>query len=74
MTKVRRSVAWVILIGLGVVAASAVRAPQGAGAQAPGTVQVAANAIGGTVTNAASGQPEAGVWVLAETNLPTPYR
>jgi streptogramin lyase len=26
------------------------------------------------VTNAASGQPEAGVWVLAETNLPTPYR
>ena len=74
MNKMCRSVAWVTLIGLGVVAASAVRAPQGAGAQTPGTLQVAANAIGGTVTNAASGRPEAGVWVLAETKLPTPYR
>src|SRR5215216_7205827 len=32
------------------------------------------SSIGGTVVNSATGKPEAGVWVIAETKLGTPYR
>jgi hypothetical protein len=73
MPNIMRTTAWVILIGLGVAAASTVKAPQGAAAQTP-AMQTAPDAIGGTVVNAASGRPEAGVWVIAETKLSTPYR
>ena len=36
--------------------------------------QVDKASIGGTVTNAATGKAEAGVWVIAETKLAVPYR
>ena len=42
--------------------------------QAQGGLQVAATSIGGTVVNAATGKPEAGVWVIAETKLPNAFR
>src|SRR5215216_7119166 len=32
------------------------------------------SSIGGTVVNSATDKPEAGVWVIAETKLGTPYR
>jgi len=65
------------LLGI-LLAAMCATSPHAAGLQAGPArvvpaVQVAANAIGGTVVNAA-GAPEAGVWVIAETKLPVPYR
>ena len=72
MPNIMRTTAWVVLMGVGVAAASAVKASLGA--TAPPAVQTVPEAIGGTVTNAASGRPEAGVWVIAETKLSTPYR
>ena len=36
--------------------------------------QVDKTSIGGTVMNAGTGKPEAGVWVIAETKLGVPYR
>ena len=41
--------------------------PQG-GAESKG------KSISGVVLNSASGKPEAGVWVIAETKLSVPYR
>ena len=39
---------------------------------AQGQLQVDKTSIGGTVVNSATGKPEAGVWVIAETTgLPT---
>jgi hypothetical protein len=36
--------------------------------------QIDKSSIGGTVVNAATNRPEAGVWVIAETKLAVPYR
>jgi hypothetical protein len=41
---------------------------------AQAALQVGKSSIGGTVVNAASGKPEAGVWVIAETKLAVPFR
>src|SRR5258705_734185 len=42
--------------------------------QAQGAPQVDKSSIGGTVVNSATGKPEAGVWVIAETKLGVPFR
>src|SRR5258705_4010817 len=36
--------------------------------------QIDTSSISGTVVNAATGKPEAGVWVIADTKLGVPYR
>jgi Carboxypeptidase regulatory-like domain len=36
--------------------------------------QLDTSSISGTVVNAATGKPEAGVWVIADTKLGVPYR
>jgi hypothetical protein len=41
---------------------------------AQGALQVDNTSIGGTVINAATGKPEAGVWVIADTKLGVPFR
>ena len=41
---------------------------------AQGQLQVDKTSIGGTVVNSATGKPEAGVWVIAETKLGVPFR
>ena len=62
MRQIARASLWVLLVG---------GAVQG---QQPAT-QLDNAAIAGTVVNGASGRPEAGVWVIAETkSLPTPFR
>jgi hypothetical protein len=70
MRTVTRRMTWVILAVLCVVARPAVSAPQ----NVPG-LKIDSKSIGGTVTNANGGKPEAGVWVIAETkSLPAPFR
>src|SRR5919106_3635846 len=62
MRQIARASLWVLLVA---------GAAQG---QQPAT-QLGNTAIGGTVINGASGRPEAGVWVIAETkSLSTPFR
>src|SRR5688572_20461118 len=62
MRQIARASLWVLLV------AGAVQGQQ------PAT-QLDNSAIGGSVVNGASGRPEAGVWVIAETtSLPTPFR
>src|ERR671919_1175491 len=62
MRQIARASLWVLLV------AGAVQGQQ------PAT-QLDNTAISGTVVNSASGRPEAGVWVIAETkSLSTPFR
>ena len=62
MRHVARASLWVLLV------AGAVQGQQAA-------PQLDKTSIGGTVVNGASGRPEAGVWVIAETkSLPVPFR
>jgi len=68
MRSVTRYMAWVLVAAWCVVAGATV------GGQVPG-LKVDNASIGGTVVNSASGKPEAGVWVIAETkSLQTPFR
>ena len=77
MRTVIRAVS-IVFIAVCVAAISAARTPLAGAAQngsgANGANGAPAAAIGGTVVNAATGRPEAGVWVIAETKLQTPYR
>src|SRR5258705_4092406 len=71
MRNAARAILWVFLAFICVTVSYVVGNPQVA---AQGGLQVDKASIGGTVTNAASGKPEAGVWVIAETKLGVPYR
>ena len=69
MRGVARKMLWVLLAALCVSTLRvAVRAQNGSG------LQVDKTSIGGTIVNGSSGKPEAGVWVIAETKLPVPFR
>jgi hypothetical protein len=63
-----RSIGFVCVVAIGLSANTTHQTGAQTGAA------VASNTIGGTVVNAASGKPEAGVWVIAETTLQRPYR
>ncbi len=71
MRNAARSILWVFLVFICVSASHVVGGTKVA-AQAGPPVDKAS--IGGTVTNTATGKPEAGVWVIAETKLAVPYR
>src|SRR6267142_2741997 len=71
MRNAARLILWVFLAFI-CVSASHVVVGTKVAAQAGPPVDKAS--IGGTVTNTATGKPEAGVWVIAETKLAVPYR
>ena len=71
MRRAARLILWVCLAFICVSASHLAGTPQVA---AQSGVQADNSSIGGTVTNAATGKPEAGVWVIAETKLAVPYR
>jgi len=71
MRNAPRVILWV-LVAVICVTAGHFAGPTRLAAQAG--VQVDKASIGGTVTNASTGRPEAGVWVIAETKLAVPYR
>jgi hypothetical protein len=71
MRKAARVILWVFLAFICVSASHLAGSPQAA---AQAGVQADNSSIGGTVTNAATGKPEASVWVIAETKLAVPYR
>ena len=54
--------------------AHAVSVPQALSAQTGSALQIDKASIGGTVINADTSKPEAGVWVIAETKLAVPFR
>ena len=64
----------VFLILLCLTLAHAVSVPQALSAQTGSALQIGQAAIGGTVVNADTSKPEAGVWVIAETKLAVPFR
>ena len=71
MRRAARLILWVCLAFICVSASHLAGTSQVA---AQSGVQADNSSIGGTVTNAATGKPEAGVWVIAETKLAVPYR
>src|SRR5258705_7158833 len=71
MRNAARAILWVFLGFICVTVSYVVGNPQVA---AQAGLQVDKASMGGTVTNAATGKPEAGVWVIAETKLGVPYR
>src|SRR5438132_7907785 len=73
MRNVARAILWVFLAFICVTASHVVGNSQVA-AQGGPALQVDKASIGGTVMNAGTGKPEAGVWVIAETKLGVPYR
>src|SRR5258705_11747890 len=71
MRNAARAILWVFLAFICVTVSYVVGNPQVA---AQAGLQVDKASMGGTVTNAATGKPEAGVWVIAETKLGVPFR
>ena len=74
MRTLTRALLWLLVGVLGVAALQAAGSRQAGAAQGGPTVQVDEASIGGVVLNRDSGRPEAGVWVIAETTLPVPFR
>ena len=68
MPHIARATLWTLLVCT-LLLAGAVQGQQ------PASQPGGSTGIGGTVINTASGGPEAGVWVIAETkSLPVPFR
>ena len=74
MRDVWRSTLRVFLALLCITLAHAVSVPQAISAQTGSALQIDKASIGGTVVNADTSKPEAGVWVIAETKLAVPFR
>ena len=72
--EVWRSTLGVFLALICLTLAHAVSVPQALSAQTGPALQIDKASIGGTVVNADTSKPEAGVWVIAETKLAVPFR
>jgi hypothetical protein len=72
MRHIARATLWTLLVCILPVCLLSVAG--GVQGQQPASQPDGSVGIGGTVVNAASGRPEAGVWVIAETkSLPVPF-